>query len=158
LIRAAHGEAPDKALITAINEGLSLSEGPVMAYEDARRQVGKRVRIEDSRITALCLTGETAAHAWLKGLWEEGGAITGGASQELRRWLLAPLSTPPQGATGISCKTLCNCMNISEAAIRGGIAEGLDLNGLKQSLGCGTQCGSCVPEIKRMLNQTAAHA
>jgi assimilatory nitrate reductase catalytic subunit len=29
--------------------------------------------------------------------------------------------------------------------------RGLDLQGLKQELGCGTQCGSCVPEIKRLL-------
>ena len=42
-------------------------------------------------------------------------------------------------------------MNVSENAVCTGIAQGLDLDGLKQSLGCGTQCGSCVPEIKRLL-------
>ncbi|MCF5008592.1 hypothetical protein GIW66_19740 [Pseudomonas lactis] len=31
------------------------------------------------------------------------------------------------------------------------MGSGLDLDGLKQALGCGTQCGSCVPEIKRLL-------
>ncbi|MCG7371872.1 molybdopterin-dependent oxidoreductase [Pseudomonas luteola] len=152
LIRAAHGGSPDKALLAQIYDGLNLLDGPVMAYDDARRQVGKRVRVEAGRITALCLTGETAARRWLKSLWEEGRA-----DQDLRRWLLAPLSTPPGSQTGVSCKTLCNCMNVSEAAIRGGIAEGLDLNGLKESLGCGTQCGSCVPEIKRLLARTPVH-
>ncbi|WP_431194107.1 (2Fe-2S)-binding protein, partial [Pseudomonas viridiflava] len=29
---------------------------------------------------------------------------------------------------------------------------GLDLNQLKKQLGCGTMCGSCVPEIKRLIN------
>jgi bacterioferritin-associated ferredoxin len=48
-------------------------------------------------------------------------------------------------------KTLCNCKNVSQSAVCAGIARGLDLQGLKQELGCGTQCGSCVPEIKRLL-------
>ncbi|TWI53035.1 assimilatory nitrate reductase catalytic subunit [Pseudomonas duriflava] len=150
VIRAAHAEAPDRALLDQIMTALNLTEGPVMAYDDAHRQIGKRVRLENGRITALCLTGETIARRWLKELWEEGRA-----DQPLRRWLLAPLSTPPGRNMAASGKTLCNCMNVSEDAIRGGIAEGLDLNGLKQSLGCGTQCGSCVPEIKRMLQSAA---
>ena len=48
-------------------------------------------------------------------------------------------------------KTLCNCMNVSQDAVLTGIGRGLDLAGLKQELGCGTSCGSCVPEIKRLL-------
>jgi len=48
-------------------------------------------------------------------------------------------------------KTLCNCKNVSHGAVCAGIRQGLDLQGLKQQLGCGTQCGSCVPEIKRLL-------
>jgi assimilatory nitrate reductase catalytic subunit len=52
-------------------------------------------------------------------------------------------------------KTLCNCKNVSQDAVCAGIRRGLDLQGLKQTLGCGTQCGSCVPEIKRLLAATA---
>ena len=52
-------------------------------------------------------------------------------------------------------KTLCNCKNVSQGAVCAGIRRGLDLQGLKQELGCGTQCGSCVPEIKRLLAATA---
>ncbi|PGP54125.1 hypothetical protein CN998_33325, partial [Bacillus cereus] len=54
-----------------------------------------------------------------------------------------------------SGKILCNCKNVSQSAVCGGISRGLDLDGLKQELGCGTQCGSCVPEIKRLLASTA---
>jgi len=42
-------------------------------------------------------------------------------------------------------------MNVSQSKVRAGIERGLDLTGLKQELGCGTSCGSCVPEIKRLL-------
>jgi assimilatory nitrate reductase catalytic subunit len=66
--------------------------------------------------------------------------------------LLAPLSAPPGAASGKKAgKTLCNCLNVSEEAVCAGIARGLDLDGLKQELKCGTSCGSCVPEIKRLL-------
>ncbi|WP_137885585.1 nitrate reductase [Pseudomonas sp. 2FE] len=148
LIRAAATEAPAPELLAQIDRLLGLHEGPVLAYDDPRRAVGKRVRIEQGRITAIRLAGETAARDWLKGLW-----LSGETDADLRRWLLAPISTPPgsAGASTLGNKTLCNCMNVSEAAVCAGIARGLDLQELKQTLGCGTQCGSCVPEIKRLL-------
>jgi assimilatory nitrate reductase catalytic subunit len=151
-IRAAMAVAPDAALLAQIDALLGLDEGPVLAYDDPRRSVGKRVRIEDGRITSLRLAGETAARDWLKGLWSEGKA-----DAELRRWLLAPLSTPPGNSSKVSGKILCNCLNVSQDAVCAGIARGLDLQGLQQELKCGTSCGSCVPEIKRLLaNQPVA--
>ncbi|WP_457977207.1 molybdopterin-dependent oxidoreductase [Ectopseudomonas composti] len=149
LIRAASAIAPESQLLAQIDCLLDLDQGPVLAYDDPRRTVGKRVRIESGRIVSLRLAGETAASEWLKGLWQEGKD-----DAELRRWLLAPLSAPPgsAGSNGYR-RTLCNCLNVSESAIRAGIAQGLDLNDLKQTLKCGTSCGSCVPEIKRLLAQ-----
>ena len=64
---------------------------------------------------------------------------------------LAPLSAPPGNAKVGTGRTLCNCLNVSQSAICAGIERGLDLAGLKQELGCGTSCGSCVPELKRLL-------
>jgi assimilatory nitrate reductase catalytic subunit len=145
LVRAAHSEAPDLQLLTRIDQLLGLNDGPVMAYDDPRRSIGKRVKIEKGRITALRLAGETLARHWLQSLWLEGRT-----DDQLRRWLLAPLSAPPGGAAA-SSKILCNCKNVSENAVCSAIGRGLDLDGLKRELGCGTQCGSCVPEIKRLL-------
>ncbi|MFB8829120.1 molybdopterin-dependent oxidoreductase [Azotobacter sp. CWF10] len=151
LVKAASAVPPEAGLLARIDALLGLDEGPVLAYDDPRRTVGKRVRIEDGRITALRLAGETAARDWLKALWSEGRT-----DAELRRWLLAPLSTPPGSSGAIKGKTVCSCMNVGEAAIRAGVARGLDLDGLKQELRCGTSCGSCVPEIKRLLAQPLA--
>ncbi|MEX6504474.1 nitrate reductase [Pseudomonas zhanjiangensis] len=148
LIRAAAAAAPDAELLAQIDALLGVDQGPVLAYDDPRRAVGKRVRIEDGRIHSIRLAGETAARDWLKSLWSEGQA-----DADLRRWLLAPLSTPPgTAATSKASKTLCNCLNVSEGAVCAGIERGLDLDGLKQELKCGTSCGSCVPEIKRLLS------
>jgi len=151
LIKAASAVAPETELLAQIDALLSLDQGPVLAYDDPRRTVGKRVRIEDGRIVALRLAGETAARDWLKALWSEGKA-----DADLRRWLLAPLSTPPGNIGACKSKTVCSCMNVSDTAIRAGIDRGLDLDGLKQELKCGTSCGSCVPEIKRLLAQPVA--
>ena len=145
LLRAAHSVAPDLQLLTRIDQLLGLNDGPVMAYDDPRRSIGKRVKIEKGRITALRLAGETLARHWLQSLWLEGRT-----DDQLRRWLLAPLSAPPGGAAA-SSKVLCNCKNVSENAVCAGINRGLDLDGLKREVGCGTHCGSCVPEIKRLL-------
>ncbi|KPW42625.1 Nitrate reductase [Pseudomonas amygdali pv. mellea] len=151
IIRAASAEAPDPMLLQHIDQVLGLDEGPVMAYDDPKRSIGKRVRIDNGRITAIRLAGETLARHWLQALWLEERI-----DASLRRWLLAPLSSEPgKDSTQAFDKTLCNCMNVSQSAVKEGIERGLDLNQLKTQLGCGTQCGSCVPEIKRLINTVA---
>ncbi|WP_183140168.1 molybdopterin dinucleotide binding domain-containing protein, partial [Pseudomonas syringae] len=151
VVRAASTEAPDSTLLQHIDSLLNLDEGPVIAYDDPKRSIGKRVRIDNGRITAIRLAGETLAQHWLQTLWLEERVDTA-----LRRWLLAPLSSEPGKDSTLSRdKTLCNCMNVSQSAVMSGIERGLDLNQLKTQLGCGTQCGSCVPEIKRLINAVA---
>ncbi|MEE5100525.1 molybdopterin-dependent oxidoreductase [Pseudomonas alliivorans] len=148
VLRAAHTVAPDASLLHEIDVLLTVDEGPVLAYDDPKRSIGKRVRIDNGRITAIRLAGETLAQHWLQTLWLEERI-----DPPLRRWLLAPLSSEP-GKDGAEPrdKTLCNCMNVRQSAVLKGIEDGLDLNQLKKQLGCGTMCGSCVPEIKRLIN------
>ncbi|OLU23153.1 nitrate reductase [Pseudomonas sp. PA15(2017)] len=156
VLRAAHYHAPAAQLRDQLHECLGLSDGPVMRYDDPREERGcipihKRVRIEEGRLTGYCLSGETRARNWLRELWQNQTSLDDDTGRVLRRWLLAPLESPPGRTATRAGKTLCTCMNVSEAAIREGIERGCDLPALKQTLGCGTQCGSCVPEIKRLL-------
>jgi assimilatory nitrate reductase catalytic subunit len=148
VIRAAVACPPDPERLQLIDGLLGLNDGPVLTYDDPKRSVGKRVRIEEGRITALRLAGETLARHWLQSLWLEGRV-----DESLRRWLLAPISAEPgKNATQTRDKTLCNCKNVSQRAVVEAIERGLDLPQLKAQLGCGTQCGSCVPEIKRLIH------
>ncbi|MGG2397921.1 molybdopterin-dependent oxidoreductase [Pseudomonas sp. SH1-B] len=152
LIRAANVEPVSAEQLSQIDRLLQLTQGPVLSYDDPRRSVSKHLRIEAGRIVSFRLAGETAACEWLRSLWQE-GRIDG----DLQRWLLAPLAAPPGNSAVLArSRVLCNCLNVSEARVRAGIEEGLDLNGLKETLKCGTSCGSCVPEIKRLLAQQAA--
>jgi assimilatory nitrate reductase catalytic subunit len=154
LLRAASKVAADGQLLEKIDRLLGLDQGTVLAYDDSARGVSKRIRLDNGRISAVRLAGEILAQNWLQRLWLEGTQIDG----QMRRWLLAPIGSPPgQTAGQQSSKTLCNCMNISETAVCEAIAKGMNLGQLKTHLGCGTVCGSCVPEIKRLLTAVAVN-
>ena len=148
VMRAADRNPPQPELLAQLDEMLGLDSGAILTYQDSHGAVDKCVKIEHGRITAIRLAGETAARDWLRGVWQSGDT-----NPSLRRWFLAPLHSPPGGGVAAD-KTVCSCMNVSASRIKAGIEDGQDLDGLKRSLGCGTQCGSCVPEIRRMLTAT----
>ena len=55
-------------------------------------------------------------------------------------------------------KQVCTCLNVSDSAIRACLARahGSDeerLAQLQAQLRCGTQCGSCVPELRRLVRE-----
>ncbi len=147
ILRVACNEAPDAALLHELDVLLEMvDEGNCMTYTDPKRGISKRVLVgADGGIEGVRLTGETAARDWLKELMAEGHAAA-----ELRPWMLAPTANPPVGGESRG-KIVCNCLNVSERDIQAGIAAGLDLVRLQEKLKCGTSCGSCVPEIKRMI-------
>lgn len=69
---------------------------------------------------------------------------------DARRRLLAgrSLDERPQG------RIICSCHQVGQRPIQRALEEGcLDIETLGQRLRCGTQCGSCIPELKRMIGQ-----
>ena len=68
----------------------------------------------------------------------------------VRRWVLAPLSAPPAGSTARG-RIVCNCHNVAESEICAEVARGADLPALQAKLKCGTDCGSCMPELKQLV-------
>ncbi len=143
VLSIASAQPLDEARIAAIATALELDDGT--AYHDPTRGIVKLARIEtDGRLAGLLFAGETAATPWLQ------DAMTGGLPLgELRRWLFAPSATPPV-AMGSAGRTVCNCFGISESAIKGLLQQGSDLAGVQAQLKCGTSCGSCLPELRRM--------
>ena len=90
------------------------------------------------------LAGETAARDWLLDVMARGAPAA-----DLRRWLFAPVFQPPAG-TRPRGRIICNCADVSEAEIRADLAAGLDLAAIQAMRKCGTTCGSCLPELKRL--------
>jgi len=152
-LRLAHATPLPESLLAALDAALGLDDPlAVMHYEDRPRGISKRVRVDGGRVSAARLTGETAAFDWLRDL-----IVEGVEAASLRAWMLAPVARPPAGGVGRG-RVVCNCLNVAEPDIVASIAAGADLAALQETLRCGTECGSCVPELKRLLagNRAAA--
>jgi assimilatory nitrate reductase catalytic subunit len=121
------------------------------AYRDPSRNIVKLAKIDSASdcLQGVLLAGETAAADWLR---EQV------ASQQplgdLRRWLFAPIAQPPV-ATPAAGRTVCNCLGVSESQINELLRAGASLASVQEQLKCGTSCGSCVPELRRMSQQFA---
>ena len=160
IFRAANSAAPNRELLTDIEQSLGLDKNlGVMHYEDQRKSITRRVRVANGKVVAVCLFGDTVAEEWLKDWLSTGHPVA-----DLRRMLLAPIATPPKGYTSRG-RIVCNCLNISETEIAAYLANANSnepvamLTNLQQQLKCGSECGSCVPELRRMIaNRTAKAA
>lgn len=120
-----------------------------MRYIDARRRVEKAALVEDGIVQSVCLSGETVAQEWLKNMM-----IEGAPAEAVRAWILAPVASPPRGSFNRG-RIVCNCLDVAETEIRAVLAGGAGLAQLQQSLKCGTECGSCLPELKRLCGAAA---
>jgi len=153
VLRAAAEHAPDTAALSELEQWLGLDDDcHALTYRDARRGIAKRLLAEEGAITGALLTGDTAAAEWLMD-----GMARGLALDEVRNWALAPLSAPPSGQASRG-KVVCNCLNVSANEIELEITAGADLASLQEQLKCGTECGSCVPELKRMIEFSGAES
>jgi assimilatory nitrate reductase catalytic subunit len=147
IMRAASSEAAPPELIDELDALLGITEDvPAMTYSDPRRGISKRVLVENGKVTGVRLVGETLAAEWLKQVMTQQDF-----PESVRLWALAPLSAPPTGSQSRG-RIICNCLDVSEQEIAELVAAGADLPALQAQLKCGTECGSCVPELKRLVN------
>jgi len=153
IFKAASEVAPDLSLISEIDAILGMTDDmPLLNYQDDKRGISKRILVEsvdtegaDKRVTGIRLVGETIASDWLKEVMTSGDFTV-----DIRKWALAPLSAPPTGHVGRG-KVVCSCLDVSENEIIDAVSRGADLITLQNKLKCGTQCGSCVPELKKLV-------
>jgi assimilatory nitrate reductase catalytic subunit len=150
ILRAANKVPVAEVLLDEIDRLFAFDPATSLSYVDARRGISKRVMLEAGRVTGVRLTGETAARDWLKDAMAEGIAV-----EPVRRWVLAPLSAPPAGSHSRG-RIVCTCLNVAESEIRAEIAQGADLTLLQEKLKCGTECGSCLPELKQLIRMKKA--
>ena len=154
LFRAAAYEAPPVELVDRIESMLGLAGAQALRYADRKKGQRRAVRLvragDEARLEAFLLAGDTSAEAWIKALLQD--ALP---AQAYGRLLLSPGAKAPV-AVQARGKQVCTCFNITEDAIAGHLrgAAGDDvarLASLQATLKCGTNCGSCVPELKRLV-------
>jgi assimilatory nitrate reductase catalytic subunit len=154
LFRAAAHDPADEALLQRIEGVLGLATHGVLHYADKRRGQRRSMRVvpsgNETRLEGFMLAGDISAEAWVKPLLQDELP-----AQAYGRLLLIPGGKAPV-AVASRGKQVCSCFDVSEQQISAalqGIAGAPDsqLLQLQEQLKCGTNCGSCVPELKRTI-------
>ena len=156
LFRAAHDDVLDPVVVDEVEATLGLvpdvAGTHLLRYDDPRHGRARRVLVQADRLLAVSLRGDWSAEGWLKEYLETSASVA-----SLGRLLLKPGSVAPSGFAARG-RVVCNCLNIGEQEITGALAAMDDdaddrgrLASLQSALKCGTQCGSCIPELKRFV-------
>jgi len=141
-------------LIARLADALKLHGVGLLRYADARRGRSRLLRLagtgEQATLHSLLLVGEAGVAAWLLPLWRDARPVA-----PFGRQLLAP-EPMNSGVTAPRSPQVCNCFDVSESRIRDQLAHchGSDaerLAALQGALRCGTQCGSCLPILRRLV-------
>jgi assimilatory nitrate reductase catalytic subunit len=160
LFRAAAVEPVAAAALHAVERALGLDAADALRYVDARRSQHRAARLRrdaagEVRLEAVLLAGDVRAEAWLRDVLqqEQPAAAIG-------RLVLAPGAKPPATAAS-SGRTVCTCVGVSETSIAASLsaAAGGDaerLAAVQRELRCGTECGSCLPELRRLVRTVRA--
>jgi assimilatory nitrate reductase catalytic subunit len=161
LFRAADRQAAPDALLQEIEALLQLDRPEVVRYADSSRGQRRAIRLQrtttDATLEGFLLAGDTRAQSWMTTLLQDEQP-----TQSYGRALLAPGATPPIPVQSRG-KTVCNCFNVTDSAIESTLAECTGfaadrLEALQNSLKCGTNCGSCVPQLLRMVRASMTPA
>ncbi len=167
LLRAAAYDTPPPALLDALEQLLGLDSTQTLRYADARRGQRRAVRLErpqgegatgsDAHVQAVLLSGDTRAEGWIRALVQDRLP-----AQSFGRQLLSSQAHAPAGVAARG-KVVCSCFGVTETAIQARLADcsGSDderLAALQGALKCGTNCGSCLPELKRMVRSQPTRA
>ncbi|ART55595.1 nitrate reductase [Acidovorax carolinensis] len=154
LLRAAAHEAPPDAMVERIESLLGLATTDTLRYADKKRGQRRAARLarhgDNTTLEGIVLAGDTSAEGWLKTLLQEELP-----AQTYGRLLLVPGAKAPVAVQSRG-KPVCTCFNVTDTAINAKLAQchGTDDDRLAQLQGqlrCGTHCGSCLPELKRMV-------
>ena len=151
IFRAANEEAVAADVLEKIEYLFGIQGTDVLRYDDKRRGMARHILAREGALAAVALAGDVSAEGWLRDFLQAQEPVA-----RLGRLLLMPTTTAPQGFKARG-KIICSCLNVADTEINAAIAEmdGMPadvLTALQGKLKCGTNCGSCVPELKKMIS------
>jgi len=154
LWRAAAHEPATDAVLARIELLLGFDGAHALRYVDAKRGLRRTIALsgvgDAMRVQAFLLAGQTEAEPWLRAL-----LVDEQPAQAYGRGLLRAGAKPP-GALPVRSAQICTCHDVSEARIREVLmktagAPDERLGHLQRQLRCGTECGSCLPALRRLV-------
>ena len=136
-----------RRVLAAIDAALDLDRRGRNPLRRHPRRVGRALPYRNGRLRAVRLSGERRRPrrkgGCASGSWRRAGRADPPTAGRPRRRTTRGCATP--------AKVVCNCLDVTERAIAAALPGAPTLAALQAKLGCGTSCGSCVPELKRML-------
>ncbi len=154
LFRAAALEACSDSVYQQIESILGIDGIDVLHYQDRSRGQRRSMKLDrypdGLRLEAFVLAGDISAEAWIKPLLQDELL-----ADAYGRALLSPGAQPPV-AVESKGRQVCTCFNVTEPHIVGMLkqCQGDTDNRLAQLQGqlkCGTNCGSCIPELRKII-------
>ncbi len=158
LFRAAAYEQPDNAqsdpILQEIEAILGLQGTDVLRYADKKRGQRRAIRAKregaQTKVDGFLLAGDTSAQAWITTLLQDGLDASNYGRLLLSPGAQAPVAIQAKGAQ------ICTCFNVTQPEIEKQLTHCLGnederLTQLQTTLKCGTNCGSCVPQLKKMI-------
>jgi assimilatory nitrate reductase catalytic subunit len=158
LLRAASARPVDAAQLTQLEAALGMpqDDGTLLRFADPARGQRRTIKLVampqgHAQIEAFVLTGDASSQAWVLSMLQQELP-----AQTSTRQLLAPSHQPLNAPRR---RQVCNCFDIDEAAITRSLARDAGsaeqrLARLQAELRCGTHCGSCLPELRRLARVT----
>ena len=154
LFRAAGHAAAAQGLLERIEQLLRLQGPDALRYSDPQRGQQRVARLVETDtqtvLEGFMLAGDTRAQSWITTLLKD--ALP---AHSYGRALLIPGATPPVPVVSRG-QQVCACFNVTDLAIAEHLAQSTAapaqrLASLQGSLKCGTNCGSCLPQLQRMI-------
>jgi len=152
--RCAAAEPPTDDLLARIEQVLGLDASDVLRYSDTKKGQRRAMQLAHAegqvRLQGFLLAGDTRAQTWIRALLQDQLD-----AQPYGRQLLRPSAQAPAAVT-LQSKPVCSCFNVTQADIdmaltRCNGSADVRLEKLQRTLQCGTNCGSCLPELNRMV-------
>ncbi|PJA32226.1 MAG: nitrate reductase [Zetaproteobacteria bacterium CG_4_9_14_3_um_filter_53_7] len=127
-----------------------LEQGQVfetLNYSDRKLGINRKAWLQDGHLIAVrWVGGDISTAQWLRKLMLEGRDVG-----ELRPFLLAPGG--PVNKEDTKGRVICACQNVGELELKAAMKNGArSVDAIKACTMAGTGCGSCVPELKRLLS------
>jgi assimilatory nitrate reductase catalytic subunit len=155
--RVAGYEPATPALLREVESILGLAGADVLRYADRRHGHWRSMRLSGAgpaqRLDGFLLAGDTSSGAWIRELLERQAP-----AQAYGRLLLRPGAAAPP-ALGPRSPQVCSCFDVCAGQIDAVLDElaraepqasvEQRLAGVQVRLRCGTNCGSCLPELRK---------
>ncbi|UDL04848.1 nitrate reductase [Marinobacter sp. CA1] len=120
---------------------------PQLVMSDPAEGRFRAARLKDGRLEAMLLV-ERQPQQLPDLAWLEQCFLSEALEESERRALLAARDVAREDVGAI----VCSCFQVGQRQIASAVADGADsVTALGQQLRCGTNCGSCVPELKGLL-------